>query len=141
MSQIDAADYSIRFKYGVHTILLFVDSLQSFSAINKSLLEVLRERFPDGLTDSHTSNDVTPVPASDDVRIAYGLPINANDLSQGWKALRIEEDDKPVSKGLKDNVPVAFAFLEDREEPEDARFVVDVPTLDEEYEDEMGSDS
>ncbi|KAM0329484.1 hypothetical protein ACHAQA_004793 [Verticillium albo-atrum] len=140
MSHVEATDYSIRFKHGVHTILLFVDSLQSFAAINTSLLEVLRERFPGGLTVSNTSTEVTPVPTSDDVRIAYGLPRNVNDLSQGWKALRIDEDDKPVSKGLRDNVPVAFVFLADGEEPEDVDFIVDVPTLDEEYEDEMGSD-
>ncbi|KAM0498880.1 hypothetical protein ACHAO3_005741 [Verticillium nonalfalfae] len=138
---VDATDYSIRFKYGVHTILLFVDSLQSFSAINKSLLEVLRERFPDGLKISPTLTDVTPVPTSDDVRIVYGLPNNVNDLGQGWKVLRIDDDDKPVSKGLKDNIPVAFAFLADGEELDDAQFLVDVPTLDDEYEDELGSDS
>ncbi|EGY15364.1 uncharacterized protein VDAG_06218 [Verticillium dahliae VdLs.17] len=139
-SQVDATDYSIRFKYGVHTILLFVDSLQSFSAINKSLLEVLRERFPNGLKISPALSDVTPVPTSDDVRIVYGLPNNVNDLSQGWKILRIDDDDKPVSKGLKDNIPVAFAFLADGEELDDAQFLVDVPTLDDEYEDELGSD-
>ncbi|KAG7140759.1 hypothetical protein HYQ45_002476 [Verticillium longisporum] len=137
---VDATDYSIRFKYGVHTILLFVDSLQSFSAINKSLLEVLRERFPNGLKISPALSDVTPVPTSDDVRIVYGLPNNVNDLSQGWKILRIDDDDKPVSKGLKDNIPVAFAFLADGEELDDAQFLVDVPTLDDEYEDELGSD-
>ncbi|KAK2055018.1 hypothetical protein LY76DRAFT_596424 [Colletotrichum caudatum] len=135
--QIDDTFLSVRFKYGAHTILMFVDGLQKFSEITASLLEVLRDRFPDGLTVSHTSPKTTALPEGD-VQLAYALPVNATDLTQGWKNIKADNDDTPFVKGLKDNCVVAFSF--DADAP---KFVVDVPSLDEEMEDEegMGSDA
>ncbi|KAK2025367.1 hypothetical protein LX32DRAFT_655531 [Colletotrichum zoysiae] len=134
--QIDDTFFSVRFKYGAHTILMFVDGQQKFSEITASLLEVLRDRFPNGLTISHTSPKTTALPEGD-VQLAYALPANATDLTQGWKNIKADDDDTPLVKGLKDNCVVAFSF--DADAPE---FVVDVPSLDEEMEDEegMGSD-
>ncbi|KAK1703126.1 hypothetical protein BDP67DRAFT_451758 [Colletotrichum lupini] len=135
--QIDETFFSVRFKYGAHTILMFVDGQQQFSEVTTSLLEVLRDRFPDGLTINHTSPETTAVPEGD-VQLAYALPINATDLTQGWKNIKVSDSDTPVGKGFKDNCIVAFSF--DTDEPE---FLVDIPTLDDEMEDEegMGSDA
>lgn len=70
------------------------------------------------------------------MRIAYALPVNANDLAQGWKDLRISGDETPVRKGLKDNIPVAFAFVPEGDESEEAEFVVDIPSFEDAYEEE-----
>ncbi|KAK1569786.1 uncharacterized protein LY79DRAFT_571225 [Colletotrichum navitas] len=135
--QIDDTFFSVRFKYGAHTILMFVDGQQKFSEITTSLLEVLRDRFPNGLTISHTSSKTIALPEGD-VQLAYALPVNAADLTQGWKNIKADDKDTPLVKGLKDNCVVAFSF--DADAPE---FLVDVPSLDEEMEDEegMGSDA
>ncbi|OHF01659.1 hypothetical protein CORC01_03149 [Colletotrichum orchidophilum] len=137
MPQIDETFFSVRFKYGAHTILMFVDGQQQFSEITASLLEVLRDRFPDGLTINHTSPETTAVPEGD-VRLAFALPVNAADLTQGWKSIKVSDSDIPVAKGFKDNCIVAFSF-----DPDEPEFLVDIPTLDDELEDEegMGSDA
>ncbi|KAL0935728.1 uncharacterized protein CTRU02_210319 [Colletotrichum truncatum] len=135
MQHVDDTFYSLRFKYGAHTILMFVDSQQNFSEITTSLLEVLRDRFPDGLTISHTSPETTALPDGD-VQLAYALPVNANDLTQGWKNIKVKSDDTPVGRGLRDGCAVAFSF--DVDEPE---FVVDVPSLDDDLEEEEGMES
>ncbi|OLN86595.1 hypothetical protein CCHL11_10134 [Colletotrichum chlorophyti] len=135
--QVDETFLSVRFKYGAHTILMFVDGQQQFSEITAALLEVLHDRFPDGLTINHASPETTPLPDTD-AQVAYALPVNSNDLAQGWKHIRVADDDTPVAKGWKDGCAVAFSFATD--EPE---FVVDVPSLDDDLEDEeeMGSDA
>ncbi|KAL7921824.1 hypothetical protein ACQKWADRAFT_294544 [Trichoderma austrokoningii] len=108
----DDATLSIRFKYGIHTIFLFVDGLAPFSSVTEKLLEVLRERYPDGLTKSHSSPEVkTPIP--DSPNVLYGLlRASAANPAQGWRALNIGEDasSTPTDCGLKDNSTVAFAF-------------------------------
>lgn len=139
-SQDDAihdAAFSLRFKYGVHTILLFVDSMQPFSEISATLLAVVRERFPRGLTISHAGPHSTPLPHPDaNVRIAYALPASATDMSQGWKDLRVEGDESPLDKGVKDNAAIAFVLLDEDADDAEVEFVVDVPDMDEAYEDE-----
>ncbi|KAF9872580.1 hypothetical protein CkaCkLH20_10077 [Colletotrichum karsti] len=134
--EIDDTFYSIRFKYGVHTILMFIDSQQKFSEITTSLLDVLRDRFPDGLAIKQGSPETTDIPEGD-VELAYALPVNANDLSQGWKNIKVKSSDTPIGKGLRDGCPVAFSF--DLDEPE---FLVEIPSLDDDVEEEeaMGSD-
>ncbi len=115
--------------------MLFVDSLKPFSEINTTLLAVLRERFPSGLAKSHTSPETTPLPGRDEtVRIAYALPVSPADLTQGWRDLKITGSETPAQKGLKDNCAVAFVVVP--EDGDDAEFVVDVPNLDEAYEDD-----
>lgn len=138
---MDDYTLSIRFKYGVHTILLFIDSNQKFSEISSNLLEILRERYPDGLTINREEPDnLTPLPSqTGDMRIAYGAPVNPNDLTQGWRDVSAEDTDTPLTIGLKNNTPLAFAFVPAYEdELEQTDFVVDVPVLDgdEEYEGE-----
>ncbi|KAK1251336.1 hypothetical protein MKX07_005891 [Trichoderma sp. CBMAI-0711] len=110
-TQVDDAHISVRFKYGIHTIFLFIDSLAPFSSVTQELLAVLKERYPDGLTKSTSAPDEkTPVP--DDANVTYGVLRAPADPSKGWKPLNIGQDasNTPTKCGLKDNSIVAFAF-------------------------------
>ncbi|KOS18191.1 hypothetical protein ESCO_003330 [Escovopsis weberi] len=142
--QVDDAHISVRFKYGVHTIFLFVDALAPFSAITEELLGLLRERYPDGLMKSTTSSEKTPVPGADAAqRIVYGVLSVPDDPSQGWKKLKLGARDSftPSRCGVKDNSIVAFTFVSaDGEEAvledEDVQFEVEFPVEQEDYFDE-----
>ncbi|KEY64622.1 hypothetical protein S7711_02826 [Stachybotrys chartarum IBT 7711] len=116
MASIDDAHISVRFKYGIHTIYLFVDTLQPFSDITAELLELLRERYPTGLNASVDSPEKTPIP--DDAKLAYGVLNVPTDPTRGWKKLNVGEDEvfTPTKAGLKHNSIVAFNFVEDEEE-------------------------
>lgn len=136
---MDDTIWSIRFKHGIHTVLLFIDSMKPFSEVTSTLLEILRERHPDGLK-LNTADDAPttklPPPGSDAPRIAYGVPNNPNDLSQGWRELPIKQTDLPLDS-IKNNGVVAFTFVpEDRDELEEVEFVVDVPIYDDDYDDD-----
>jgi hypothetical protein len=128
----------VRFKYGIHTIFLFIDSLAPFSSVTEDLLAVLGERYPDGLTRSSSSPDEkTPIP--DTANVTYGILRVPTDPSRGWKVLKLGEDaaNTPTKCGLKDNSTVAFTFGNrdddsDDGEEEDAVFVVEWPQEDEE---------
>ncbi|KAM0262773.1 hypothetical protein ACHAQJ_001567 [Trichoderma viride] len=136
-TDIDDAHISVRFKYGIHTIFLFIDSLAPFSSVTENLLEVLRERYPDGLTKSSSSPDEkTPIPEAADV--IYGILRVPTDPSRGWKVLKLEgSTNTPTKCGLKDNSVVAFTFASrsdysDDDEDEEVVFAVEWPQEDEE---------
>ena len=118
-------DLTIRFKQGTHTIFLFVDPTSSFREVAGDLLVVLQERYPEGLA----SGAALPDDAS---RIEFAVPKNALDPAQGWKALNAAAKDTLASKGIKDNMMVAFAFREEDVEVGDEDFLVDFPTYDDE---------
>ncbi|KAH8681827.1 hypothetical protein BX600DRAFT_505470 [Xylariales sp. PMI_506] len=126
-------DLSIRFKYGIHSIFLFVSPTSTFSAISAELLDVLRDRYPDGLQPDKES---PPIPLPDEASlIDFAVPKAPTDPTQGWKPLRAGPDDTAVAKGLKDNQIVAFAFRgEDVDALAEADFEVVFPTYDEEEE-------
>ncbi|ETS84518.1 hypothetical protein PFICI_02543 [Pestalotiopsis fici W106-1] len=129
--KVDDIDLSIRFKYGVHSIFLFVDSNSQFSDIASELLEIIKERFPDGLK---ADREAPPVAVPDDSSsIEFAVLTVPSDPSQGWTPLRAAPDDKPLAKGLKDNQIVAFAFRdEDAEDVDEEGFQVAFPTYEEE---------
>ncbi|PKK52851.1 hypothetical protein CI102_2144 [Trichoderma harzianum] len=137
-TEIDDAHISVRFKYGIHTIFLFIDALAPFSSVTQDLLEVLRDRYPDGLTKSSSSPDEkTPVP--DTANLTYGVLRVPTDPSKGWKPLKLGSDgsNTPSKCGIKDNNIVAFAFGPDEEDEMDADegdvvFEVEWPQEDEE---------
>lgn len=128
----------MRFKYGIHTIFLFVDALAPFSSVTEELMSVLRERYPDGLIKSSSSpDDKTPIPDTAD--ITYGVLQVPTDPSRGWKVLKLGEDASysPTKCGLKDNSIVAFAFENHDDESNDGEeegtvFTVEWPQEDEE---------
>lgn len=128
---VDDIDLSIRFKYGVHTIFLFVDANSKFSDVASELFDVLQERFPDGLkADKDSSETALPEDAS---RIEFATLAVPSDPSQGWNSLHAKPNDTPTAKGLKDNQIVAFAFRDnDVEEFGEVLFNVAFPTYDEE---------
>ncbi|KAL6910101.1 hypothetical protein GGI43DRAFT_1177 [Trichoderma evansii] len=138
----DDANLSVRFKYGIHTIFLFVDALAPFSSVTEELLAVLKERYPDGLIRSNSSPDErTPIP--DTANITYGVLRVPTDPSRGWKVLKLGEDAfyTPTKCGLKDNSIVAFAFDSHDDEGDDGEeeetvFTVEWPQEDEELYDE-----
>lgn len=127
---------SLRLKYGVHTIFLLVDPLAPFSELTAELFSVLQDRHPDGLRPD-VDELPTPIPSEgSDYHIAYGVMKNPNDDTKGWKDLRIQGDETPVSKGLRNNDPLAFVIRDADEADETPVFVVKIPKLDGDDEDE-----
>lgn len=125
---------SVRLKHGIHTIYLFVDSLDSMRAVSNELLLLLRERYPGGLTRSLDPPEQTPVPAADEsVKIAYAVLSIPNDPTRGWKRLRVDDDETTSAgkAGFKDNGIVAFTFVSP-DDDEDPLFEVEWPKEDEE---------
>jgi hypothetical protein len=131
---VDDTHISVRFKHGVHTIYLFVDSLAPVSEVTKELLQLLQERYSEGLTTSLEPPKTTAVP--DVTEVAYAVLNVPTDPTRGWKKLKIGEQGEftPLKAGMKDNGIVAFAFVESLDD--EPRFEVEWPREDEEaYED------
>ncbi|KAF5611709.1 uncharacterized protein FSUBG_2146 [Fusarium subglutinans] len=129
MTDVDDANISVRFKHGIHTIYLFIDALAPFSSTATELLNVLIERYPDGLTKSFSSSEKTTYDA--DSILAFGALKTPNDPSSGWVKLKTGDGEKtPVALGLKNNSLLAFAVLD--EEGDDPEFEVEWPKEDEE---------
>ena len=81
---------------------LLVSPLAPFDSIAKELLEVLKMRYPTGLSTTATSPDKIELP-EDHLQIKFALPKSPIDLSQGWSLIETQEKDTPVDKGIKDN--------------------------------------
>lgn len=123
----------IRLKYGIHTIFISAMVDWPFSQLTAELLSILRDRYPNGLTASISQPQLIPIPVSDsDVKVAYALPKNPADLTQGWKAINARETDVLGKKGVTDMSSVAFAFVGDDADEANPGFVVEVPVLEEE---------
>ncbi|KAL2168544.1 hypothetical protein VTG60DRAFT_7149 [Thermothelomyces hinnuleus] len=134
---VEDPELTVRLKYGMHTIFLIAMADWSFSRLTAELLSILRDRYPNGLNTSTNpaESQVTPVPANDsDVKVAYALPKNPNDLNQGWRTIKATETDTIGKKGLTDMCSVAFIFLEPDADEASAQFVVEVPIIEEEEE-------
>ncbi|KAF9770624.1 hypothetical protein IL306_011808 [Fusarium sp. DS 682] len=129
MTDVDDANISVRFKHGIHTIYLFIDALAPFSNASTELLNVVRERYPDGLTKSLDSRDKTVIDA--DSTLVFGALKNPNDPSAGWVRLKTGDGEKtPTALGLKNNSLLAFAVVDG--EDDDPEFEVEWPKEDEE---------
>ncbi|QUC17496.1 uncharacterized protein UV8b_01737 [Ustilaginoidea virens] len=116
MSTLDDAHISVRFKHGIHTIYLFVDAEAPMSEVSKELVELLRERYPEGLKKSLHPAGTTEMPS--EPVIAYGVLNIPNDPSKGWKKIKIGEDgiNTPTKCGIKNNSIIAFMFVTDPDE-------------------------
>jgi hypothetical protein len=139
---MDETYFSVRFKHGVHTIFMFVDSLAPFSKTTTNLLDVLRERYPTGLTTSVAPPKSTPIPRlGSETKVVYGVLKNPNDASQGWKLLSTDETENAIKNGIQSGAVLAFAFVEEDEEEDEDLFQVEWPLLDDgDQEDEDGMD-
>ncbi|KAI0099179.1 hypothetical protein GGR51DRAFT_535773 [Nemania sp. FL0031] len=128
-------DLSIRFKHGNQTIFIFIDSMTTFGHVQEELLDILKERYPNGITTSVTSRKKTELPSSAS-KIKFAVLKNKADPTQGWKPVEFESDDAPVDKGFQDNMMVAFAIVdEDADDADDVDFEVEFPSYEEEVED------
>ena len=106
---------SVRFKHGIHTIYLFVDTQSSIGAVSRELREILRERYPDGLTTSLDPHKKTTVPEESEKPVMAFAVLNVpNDPTRGWKRLKYDDEETTGASraGLKQNGIVAFAFLD-----------------------------
>lgn len=128
------AHLSIRFRHGVHTIYLFVDSSAPFSEITKELRELVAERYPYGLTTCLDPPKTTTV--DDEDRFAYAVLTVPKDPTRGWKRLKMDdsEDTTPSKAGLKDNSIVAFMPVGSEEAEGEVEFEVEWPAEEEEEE-------
>ena len=99
----------------------------TFAQVSEELLEILHDRYPNGLS---FSVDAEPLPLPEgDIKVIYGIPRNPNgDLSHGWKRLKVEDDDTVESSKLADVSAVAFALV-DPALANNATFDVTVPQL------------
>ncbi|RKU43738.1 hypothetical protein DL546_005760 [Coniochaeta pulveracea] len=126
--QVTDTDIRLRFKYGKHTIFLFVDPLAPFTDITTELLQVLRERYPEGLYATRDSSAATPIPEDGaDNQVSYATPKAASDPSLGWTKLDITGTEKPVELQIVSDAVFAFSFHSPGEEP---RFSVEWATVD-----------
>lgn len=118
---------SLRLKYGVHTFFLLVDPLAPFSSVTTELLFALRDRTDDGLKASAADPPQPLPPVDKDIHVSYGLMKDPNDKKKGWKDLKIQGDETPVSVGLKNNTVIAFLIRDAEEADESPEFVVEWP--------------
>jgi hypothetical protein len=114
-----------------------------FSEVNKTLLDIIRERYPNGLTTSTAPPLSTPIPLSDDeMEVVFATLKNPSDPSKGWKVLAFDKDDEKdtaVRLGLYDGSIVAFTFRPiDSDDDDDVEFLVEWPKLD--YDEDLDED-
>lgn len=118
-----------------------MDPTSTFSDVAKELLEILKERYPGGLTTSAIPPKKTALP-SDASYIEFAVLKNKADPSKGWKPLKITPgEDTPASQGIQENSMVAFAIRseEDEEkadEDDELAFEVDFPGYEDDYAEE-----
>lgn len=143
---------TVRLKYGIHTISLLTNPDWPFSRLTTELLTVIQERYPNGLTASIGSPDLTPIPApistsqgdgkpNATIKVAYGLPKQPDDLSEGWKYINAVPSDKLGKKGFTDMCTVAFVVLDHAADETQTEFVVDVPEPPEDEEMDIGEEN
>jgi len=123
---MDDSVLTLRFKHGLHTIALPVDSGKPVSAMSAQLLEVLRERYKSGtLRKSEKRGDETEIPAAAENEngvpaIYYAQPKNTEDNrfalpADGtieWTPIKMKPSDTPGRLGIKSNTMLAFYFDE-----------------------------
>jgi hypothetical protein len=125
--EINDTIITLRFRFGMHAIFLFVDTLKPFSAVTPELLELLRERYPDGLKASINPPKTVAVPLESDAEIAYATMVQvSNESIAEWKRLEPRfMKQTPEALGMKNNDILAFAFVDDQDDEVD--FEVEFP--------------
>jgi hypothetical protein len=129
--------WTLHFKQGKYTVLLFSEPLTPLSTLKTELLTILRERYTSGLPRSGLSEPLK-IPDSID-EVALGVPIDVYEPSKGWVELGAGGKVKqtPKSLGLKDGSVVAFTFVPAEREDETVEFNVEWSSYDEQYADDM----
>ncbi|KAF3764136.1 hypothetical protein M406DRAFT_243845, partial [Cryphonectria parasitica EP155] len=122
-------------RYGIHTFSLLVSPLSTFSDITAELIFAIRDRDRNGDPNNQglsarSGAPPKPLPSSDqDVRISYGVLRDPNDSEKGWTDLKIQGDETPVKKGLKNSSLVAFVIRDPNDLDKPPEFVVQWPQL------------
>lgn len=131
---VDDPRITLRLKCGIHTIFLFVMLDWTFAKVSEELLQILHDRYPNGLM---FSVDAEPIPLPEgDVKVVYGIPRSSTgDLNHGWKRLKVEDDDTVESSKLADVSPVAFALVDPEKAEGNVSFDVTIPQLEDYDED------
>jgi len=135
--EIKSTAYTLRFKHGKTTILLFIEPLTPFPAILKKLLATLHERYPEGLPSSNSPLPLT-IPKSG-IDVVLGVPKDTYDLEKGWDELALSAaglKETPKSLGIKDGAMLAFAFADEECWAEKGEFDVQFSNVDELYPEE-----
>jgi hypothetical protein len=131
--------WTLLFKHGKQTILLFTESLTPVSAIKKELLSILQERYPSGLPGPSPLDPKSPIPSSA-TEIALGSLDDPLADEKTWTVLNTGATglkETPISLGLKDGSILAFSFVNDPEE-DDPEFVVEWSSYDDHYDQDPG---
>lgn len=117
---------------------MFADAHAPMSEVTQELVELLRERYPDGLTTAIAPPKTMTVPS--DPKLAYAVLNVPNDPSRGWKRIKTGEDEvnTPTKSGLKNNSIVAFTFISDDQDEDDVLFEVEWPKDDDEMYEQAG---
>lgn len=109
---------------------MLIDPDEPFNTITKELLDLLRDRYPDGLSAIVGDPKKLAIPAEEDEEdfvIDYGVPLNPLDLEEGWTDLDISSDlDTVSSKNLPEGATLAFIIRGVNETKRN--FVVEPPT-------------
>ncbi|KAK4646868.1 uncharacterized protein QC761_100860 [Podospora bellae-mahoneyi] len=124
---------TIILKHGITSVFLFASPSWTFEKLSANLLEVLRDRYPEGVPKStEKESAITPIPTEDaDVRVVFGTPRDADDYTRGFKKFDVSPEDTLGKKGLKKVSTLAFALLEpDQDEDEPVKFEVAFPIND-----------
>ncbi|MCJ1309439.1 hypothetical protein MMC25_003099 [Agyrium rufum] len=148
-SDSDPSLWTLRFKNHKTTILLYAESTTPFKKLKQDLLTAFAS------TSVATVNG-HPVPSSP-AEVQFALPIDKNDLEQGWTSLEEEElleldnemldgkkpgaaakkkstgatspeNDSPLAVGLRDGGVLAFRFKSSADDEIDSGWDVKIPT-------------
>ncbi|KAI1205661.1 uncharacterized protein F4807DRAFT_442618, partial [Annulohypoxylon truncatum] len=100
--------------------------------VAEELLEILTDRYPEGLTSFSLERGKSKIELPDDPQqIEFALPKVPTDFSQGWNALDSAKTQAPADIGLANTNVVAFAFRPSDADPEyEPEFQVDIPEPD-----------
>jgi hypothetical protein len=128
---VRATAWTLRFKHGKQTVLLFAEPLTPFATIKKELIEVLHERYPAGLP----VTDSKPEKIPDNIKeVALGVLIDVYETDKGWNEIATDDSgikESPRSLGLKDGAAIAFAFTDGEED--NVEFKVEWSSYEEQY--------
>ncbi|KAK1827391.1 hypothetical protein QBC39DRAFT_291217 [Podospora conica] len=128
-------EFTIRLKHGIHTIYLPVNINTTFAELGETLMPILRECYPNGLTSSLNPFEKTAIPAEGEVfKIAWGGMIDVTDVTEGWQSLKVRKGDTLGGKKLGKGSSVAFEFVRECIAESDLKFRVEIPP-EEEYDD------
>ncbi|KAJ2894693.1 hypothetical protein MKZ38_007311 [Zalerion maritima] len=91
---------------------MFADPNEPFSAVTEELLELLRDRYADGLSAMIGDPKKLPVPAKteeSEIVVDYGILANPVDPAEGWTDLEVSDGKATVaSKNVEEGTTLAF---------------------------------